>query len=74
MKSHVLHQKQVRIQHSLIGYPPYRPEARETIPRGAEITITNYDHNETDSLVESGGRTLIVNKDCLISFEDPLSL
>ena len=57
--------------HSLIGYPPYHPEAPETIPKDTEITITDYDHNETDSLVEWSGHALIVNTECLTVFEDP---
>jgi hypothetical protein len=64
--------RKIRLKHTLIGYPPYHPEGRETIPEGAEITVTDYDHTETDSLVVWNGRTLIVDKNSLTSFEEPI--
>ena len=62
--------RKARLKHSLIGHPPYRME-HETIPNGAEITITDYDYSEIESLVEWESLCLVVDKDCLISFEDP---
>jgi hypothetical protein len=62
--------KPIRLNHELSGYPPYQPDRREGILEGAEITITTYKHNLTDSLVAWGGLPLIVNGDDLITFTD----
>jgi hypothetical protein len=55
--------------HSILGHARYEME-RETIPQGAEVTILNADHSDTESLIEWAGRQLIVDKDSLITFEE----
>jgi hypothetical protein len=60
------------LSHDLSGYPPYHPDQRETVPAGARILITNWDHSATDSLIEWGGHTLLVDKDSLVSFARPI--
>jgi hypothetical protein len=59
-----------RLKHSLTGYPPHLINEKTTIPEGAEITISDYHHNETDSLVSWAGVDLVVDKELLATFED----
>jgi len=53
--------------------PPYHIEAKETIPCGEAIVVTDRDHNLTDSLIQWNGITFTVDKDyedLLTTFED----
>lgn len=61
----------VRLIRSLSGYQPYHLNQRAEIPQGAEISVINYDLNESDSIVEWNGRTFIVDKNALASFAHP---
>lgn len=67
----ILAMRHVCLTHSLSGYPPYHPDAGETIPLGAGIMVADYDHTETDALVEYAGHRLIVDKETLSIIEDP---
>jgi hypothetical protein len=62
--------RNVRLNHDLIGYVPVNHVMGPTIPEGSEIEITNSDYSDIDSEVLWNGVTLLVNKNSLITFEE----
>jgi hypothetical protein len=60
------------LNHDLSAYPPFHPDRREVVPAGVRIIVAHWDHSETDSLIEWDRRTLLVDKDSLISFTVPI--
>jgi hypothetical protein len=64
--------KLVCLRERIHGRPLDTGVGLEEIPKGSEISVLNWEHENVDSLVEWSGRQYIVHRETLMSFADPL--